>query len=85
MRMLRAPSSRCSFPPPPESAPAQLRQIRLFPFALPDRVVSKRDEAFRGEVRGEDLRFGLAFLRVARRDEDARDNGPARWAGTGCP
>src|SRR5206468_152187 len=50
--------------------PAQLRQIRLLALALPDRVVGERDVSLRRQVRGDNLRFGLAFLRVARWYED---------------
>ena len=52
--------------------PAQLRQIRLLALALPDRVVGERDESLRRQVRGDNLRFGFAFLRVARWHEDRR-------------
>ena len=52
--------------------PAQLRQIRLFALALPDRVIGERDESLGRQVRGDNLRFGLAFLRVARWHEDRR-------------
>ena len=52
--------------------PAQLRQIRLLALALPDRVVGERDVSLRRQVRGDNLRFGFAFLRVARWYEERR-------------
>ena len=51
---------------------AQLRQIRLLALALPDRVVGERDESLCRQVRGHNLSFGFAFLRVPRRHKDRR-------------
>ena len=53
-------------------SPTQLRQIGLLALALPDRIVRERDESLRRQVRGDNLRLRLAFLRMARWHDDRR-------------